>query len=212
MLADPPESRGGGGPKSFVVLEVDGKPQGYAVYRLDVGFGSLGPETTVRTLEALGSTPAATAAIWRFLLDVDWTRATTAWRLPVDHPLLFLLARPNLARPTVSDGLWVRLVDVGAALSGRSYADGPPVVLEVTDAFCPWNEGRWKLTGGRAERTDETADLALDVADLGAAYLGGFTFAELWRAGRVEELRPGAVESADASFRTGLAPWCPEVF
>ena len=132
--------------------------------------------------------------------------------LPVDHPLLLLLARLNLAQPALSDGLWVRLVDVGAALSGRSYADGAPLVLEVRDEFCPWNEGRWKLEGGEAARTADEPDLAVDVADLGSVYLGGFTFRDLGRAGRVAELRAGAVSRADASFRTDVAPWCPEIF
>ncbi len=212
LLADPPEFRGGGGPKLFVVLEVDGEPQAYAIYRLHVAFGNLGPETTLRTHEVMGVTPEATASIWRYLLDVDWTHTVAARFLPVDHPLLLLLARPNLSRPTVSDGLWVRLVDVGAALSARSFADDGPVVLEVRDEFCDWNAGRWKIEGGEASRTQEEADLALDAADLGSVYLGGFTFRELWRAGRVEELRDGAIYRADSSFRTDVSPWCPEIF
>src|SRR5206468_4255395 len=138
------------------------------------------------------------------------TVATRA--LPTDHPLLLLLARPNFSRPTLSDGLWARVVDVGAALSGRSYASDGSVVLDLRDEFCPWNHGRWRLEDGEASQTDAAADLALDVSDLGSAYLGGFTFRELWGAGRVEELTAGAIGRADASFRTDLAPWCPEIF
>ncbi len=212
LLADPPEFRFGGGPKIYSVLEVDGRPQGYALHRLNVSFGSLGPETKLNVIEALGATPVATASIWRFLLDVDWTQTIVGRLLPVDHPLLLLLARPNHAQPTLSDGLWVRLVDVGVALSGRSYAQDGSVVLDLRDGFCPWNQGRWKLEGGEAAATDDEADLALDVSDLGSVYLGGFTFRELSRAGRVEELRQGAIARADALFRTDVAPWCPEIF
>jgi predicted acetyltransferase len=103
-------------------------------------------------------------------------------------------------------------VDVGAALSGRGYAEDGRVVFEVRDAFCPWNEGRWQLEGDEASRTDDEPDLGLDVTALGSVFLGGFTFAELRRACRVEELTPGAVAQADAMFRTDLAPWCPEIF
>jgi predicted acetyltransferase len=106
----------------------------------------------------------------------------------------------------------VRLIDVGAALSGRSYATDAPLVFDVRDAFCPWNEGRWRLENGEASRTSDAADLALDVADLGSVYLGGFTFRGLQRAGRVEELTDGAVYGADATFRTEGLPWCPEIF
>jgi predicted acetyltransferase len=212
LLADPPAFRFGGSPKHIAVLEVDGTPEAYAIYRLHVAFGNLGPETKLKTIEVMGAAPAATASIWRYLLDVDWTQAVSAGAQPVDSPLFLLLARPNLAGPTMLDGLWVRLVDVGAALSGRSYAAGGRVVFEVRDEFCPWNEGRWKLEGGEAARTGDEADLAIDVADLASAYLGGFTFRELLRAGRVEELREGAVTRADELFHTGVVPWCPEIF
>jgi len=160
----------------------------------------------------IAATPAATASIWRYLLDVDWTKTVSARLQPVDHPMLLLLARPSLARPTLSDGLWIRLVDVGAALSGRTYVGDGTIVLEVRDAFCPWNEGRWRLEGGEAVKTDDEANIALDVSDLGSAYLGGFTFRELQRAGRLEELTEGAVYLADATFRTEGLPWCPEIF
>jgi predicted acetyltransferase len=212
ILIDLPEFRFGAGPKLNAVLEVDGVAQAYAVYRLNVSFGNLGPETKVQTQEVIGMTPAATASIWRYLLDVDWTQTVAARLLAVDHPLLLLLARLNLSRPTISDGLWVRLVDVGAALSGRSYAGDGAVVLDVHDEFCEWNAGRWKVEGGEAVRTDTEADLSLDVTDLGSVYLGGFTFRELWRAGQVDELRKGALDRADELFRTDVAPWCPEIF
>ena len=109
----------------------------------------------------------------------------------------------------MGDGLWVRLVDVGAALAARTYPEDGDLVLEVGDEVCPWNAGRWRLDG---ERTDAPADLALDVATLGAAYLGGMRLAALAQGGRVEELVPGAIERADGIFRHGLHPWCPEIF
>jgi predicted acetyltransferase len=212
QLADLPEYRFGGGPKQLAVLEVDGEPQAYAIYRLHVAFGNVGPETTLRTLEVLGATPEATQSIWRYLLDVDWTQTIAARLQPIDSPLLLLLARPTLSQPTIGDGLWVRLVDVGAALSGRLYAADGRVVLDVRDQFCPWNAGRWRLEGGEASRTEDEADLSLDVADLASAYLGGFTFRALARAGRIEELRDGAVRRADELFRSDTTPWCPEIF
>ena len=179
LLADPPEFRFGGGPKQLAVLEVDGRPQAYAIYRLNAAFGSLGPETTIVTLEVVGATPAATASIWRYLLDIDWTQTVSARLQPVDSPLFLLLARPNFSRPVISDGLWIRLVDVGTALEQRAYTGDGALVLDVRDEFCPWNEGRWRVGPGEASRTTDGADLALDVSDLAGPYLGGFTFREL---------------------------------
>jgi predicted acetyltransferase len=107
-------------------------------------------------------------------------------------------------------------VDAQAALSARSYAAEGALTFEVADSFCDWNEGRWRLVadGGRGsvERSEGPADLRLGVDALGSAYLGGFSFAELRRAGQVEELTEGAVARADALFRTDRAPWCPEIF
>jgi predicted acetyltransferase len=68
------------------------------------------------------------------------------------------------------------------------------------------------VADGVAARTDAAADIALDVAALGSVYLGGFTFTELARAGRLEEVRPGALARADALFRVDRRPWCPEIF
>jgi predicted acetyltransferase len=145
-------------------------------------------------------------------LDVDWTAQAVAYLLPVDHQLFQVLATPRRMRFRVSDGLWARLVDVGAALSARTYAAEGEVVFDVVDSFCPWNEGRWKLIGGRATRTDEPADIRCDVSVLGSVYLGAVSFTELARAGRLEELTPGAATRADAMFGWARKPWCPEIF
>jgi predicted acetyltransferase len=201
-----------GGEQVYTVLELDGRPEAYAIHRLDVAFERGMSASTLEITEAIGATPEATAEIWRYLFSTDWYRVATCDFLPLDHPLFFLLAEPRRMRFTVGEALWARPIDVGGALSARGYADGAAVVLEVRDEFCPWNTGRWKLEDGEAQRTDAAAELALDVAELGAVYLGGFTFAQLARAGKVEELREGALERADAVFRTTRQPWCPELF
>ena len=115
-------------------------------------------------------------------------------------------------KQTLSDALWVRLVDVGEALSARAFGEGAPVVLEIEDTFCPWNAGRWHVEAGNVRRTDEEADLLLDVSALGSVYLGGFTFGDLVGAMRVTELRQGAAARADLLFSSGFQPWCPEIF
>jgi predicted acetyltransferase len=211
FLSDPPWRRRDRGELQHALLELDGEPAGYALYRLSLSFGRGSSTGVVDVVEALGTSPQAVAELWRFLFDVDWMERITATLLPIDHPLLLLAADPRRLRFTLVDGIMVRLVDVGAALAARSYAGESGVVAEVRDAFCPWNEGRW-LLGPEAERTDAEPELRLDVSALGAVYLGGFTFAELQRAGKVEEVAPGAVARADELFRVDGAPWCPEIF
>jgi predicted acetyltransferase len=163
-------------------------------------------------VEALGLDGKPTAELWRYLLDVDWAARTTAELLPADHALWWLLAEPRRMRLRIGHGLWARLVDVGAALSARKYAEDGALVLDVVDDFCPWNAGRWRLADGVAQRSRSAAQLRCDVSALGTVYLGAFSFSQLVRAGRVEELRRGAAARADALFRAARAPWCPEIF
>jgi predicted acetyltransferase len=133
-----------------------------------------------------------------------------------DDPIRFLLhdARALHSRPV--DALWVRLVDVDRALAARRYPAPIDLVLEVRDPFCPWNQGRWRLTGhpagGHCARTDRDPDLVVDVQALGAAYLGGVSLATLQAAGRVTECSPGAVTQAATAFGWPVSPWCPDEF
>jgi predicted acetyltransferase len=211
-LADPEWRRAGRGEMVRAVLEVDGAIEGYAFYRLAPSF-ELGSSTGLTVaIEALATSAGATAGIWRFLLDVDWMERVRASLLPIDHPLLLLLAEPRRARFTLGDALWVRLVDVEAALAARSYNESDEAVLEVTDEFCPWNAGRWRVSPGGVSRTRKAADVAVDVTALASVYLGGFTFRELARAGRATELTNGGLEVGDKLFYTDRAPWCPEIF
>ncbi len=212
LLFDTPESRGGGGPKRFAVLETDGRAEGYAIYRHKPDWAGDDPDTELAVVEAVALDGRPTAELWRYLFDIDWSVRITAGLLPVDHQLFQILATPRQMRFRVWDGLWVRLVDVREALSARGYAADGAVVFDVVDEFCRWNRGRWKLEDGVAKRSRADADLRGDVAMLGSVYLGGFTFEQLVRAGRVEELTEGAAARADAMFASPRAPWCPEIF
>jgi predicted acetyltransferase len=156
-------------------------------------------------------TPEAARELWRWLLDFDWTSEFRADLLPLDHELFQLLAEPRRMQYTINDGVWVRPIDVGAALSARSYDDGE-IVLEIEDAFLPENEGRWRVTPDGTARTADAADLRLDVTGVGSVYLGGFRFADLVRASRAIELTDGAAARGDRLFATNIAPWCAEIF
>ena len=212
VLFEQPGGGGEGGPKRFVVLEKGGRPEGYAIYRHKPKWEHGVSDSELEVIEAIALDGRPTAELWRYLLDVDWAAHVNGWLLPVDHALFQLLATPRRMQFRVGDGLWARLVDVGAALSARGYAADGAIVFDVVDDFCPWNEGVWRLADGRAKRSTAAPQLRCDVSALGAVYLGGFSFSELVRGGRVEELRRGAAARADAMFASSRAPWCPEIF
>ena len=209
-LDDSPDRRRGGGPLHRVVFEVDGRPAGYALYRVVSNLVGDEWQKTLRVVEAVGVDARATREIWRFLLSIDWMDELEAWLLPLDHPLLHIVARVNMLRSKVGDGLWLRLLDVGAALSARRYAGDGRLTLElVSDPLFPDNAGTWTIEGGRARQTSRRPDVRLDVQTLGAAFLGGFTFDQLARAERVEEVARGGLLRADALFRVRRATLVP---
>jgi predicted acetyltransferase len=212
-MSDVGWARGGRPPLLRVLCEIDGRPAGYALYRLGTTIVQNAVVGSLEVVEAIGDSPAATRAIWRYLCDLDLVRTIKAGLLPIDHPLLHLLAEPSRLGMRLNDALWIRLVDVAAALSQRGWeAESTPLVIGVTDGFCPWNQGSFRLADGKAERTTEAPDLTLDVDALGSAYLGGFGFTRLADAGRAVEHTKGALLRADALFRSARAPWCPEIF
>jgi predicted acetyltransferase len=210
-LFDDPARRQGG-PLNRALLELDGEPAGYALYRVKQDWHNGFSRGVVTIVEAVTPTPEATRELWRWLLDFDWTSEFAADLFPLDHPLFLLLAEPRRMQFTLNDGVWVRLIDVGGALSARSYRGDGEIVLELTDDVLPENAGHWRVSASGVERTDASADLRLDVTGLGTVYLGGFGFGDLVRASRAQELVAGATDRADAIFSTGIRPWCAEIF
>ena len=210
----------GGEARRLVVYETADGPEAYAVYKTKPEWNVRGPGGVLTVEEAIASTPRGTREVWRYLLGVDLVRTLKTWRLPSDHPIFALAAEPRRLGTTMGDGLWLRIVDLPAALEGRTYggAGGASgrVVLEIRDDYCPWNAGRWSLDveAGRARVTKSTADadLSLGANELGAMLLGGVSAASLAESGRVEELRPLALAAADRLFLTALKPWCPQEF
>jgi predicted acetyltransferase len=203
--------RGGQGIKYQSVIEVDGEPRGYAIYRIENNWGPTGPASTMNVLEVTGVDPAAEQALWQWLLSMDLVRTIVGRRGPVPHPLQHWLLEPRRMSLTINDGLWLRILDLPEALSARRYEGSGSLVLDVADDMFESNAGRWQLNikDGRAKVTRTTAapDLELDVGTLAAVYLGGFRFVDLGVAGRVRECQPGVLQTADALFTPPRAPW-----
>jgi predicted acetyltransferase len=209
-LADPEHWRRGGGPKFFAVLEFDGEPVGYTLYRIKSDWEEGFSKSHVRVLETCATSPAAERELWRFLFGIDLVVKIQGRHDP-GSPLFLMVVDPRSLMLRVSEGLWLRVIDLESALTGRTYAADDTLVVEVRDELCPWNAGRWRM-GTDIGRTDEGAELELDIADFASAYLGAFDFEQLAVAQRVRELKPGALERATNLFRTSRPPYCPEDF
>ena len=214
-VRDTPAMRKDASALRCVVAEDGSGVRGYARYSTTQSFGEDFGRGKVRVREVLADDSAALATLYRYLFDLDLMGSTELWNVPVDDPVRHWLTNWRQAKPWFGDALYVRLVDLDTALTARRYRTDVDLVLEVADPRCPWNAGRWRLSGGTdgaaCTRTDDPADLVLGARDLGAAYLGGASFVELATAGRVAG-SADALQAATAAFAHTPAPWCPVVF
>jgi predicted acetyltransferase len=220
-VADPEFMREGSSPQRCVIAEDRSGPVGYALYAVKPEWGRDGiPASVLIVKDLYWADAAACAALWTDLLTRDLVGEVRARMRPPDDPIRHLLVDPRRARTRLSDGLWVRIIDLPAALQRRRYACAVDVVIEVTDALLPANEGRWRLQAGgpadggkpTCERTSAEPDVLLPVVALGAAYLGGTRLGGLAAAGQITEQRPGALAELSAAMFWDPAPWSPMSF
>ena len=220
FLTDPEYARAGMSQLRCLLADDESGPRGYALYRTKPNWGADGLAAgTLRVKELIATDPAAVASLWADLLSRDLIGEVIAPLRPVDDPLLAILADPRRARPWLSDGLWVRLIDLPTALRQRRYSAQVDVVVEVTDPAMPGNEGRWRLQAdgpGDSQpscgRTTAPADLRLPVQALGAGYLGGARLGQLAAAGHIHELTPGALARLSTAMSWDPAPWSCMIF
>lgn len=201
------------GPLRYLVhRDEQGEIDGVANFRLPWLPGL--EDTGTLVVEGLhASTSEAYRALWQLLLDFDLTRRVVAVTRPGDEPLRWMLRDPRAMCVTrQSDNLWLRLLDVPAALEARTYDVRGSIVLGIeADPMCPGNEGTWRLEGGpdgaACTRVRDRPDLALEIQALGSLYLGGASAGLLTSAGRVRECRPGSVGLLSRMFRTDPEPF-----
>jgi predicted acetyltransferase len=193
--------------RTAVHLDGSGDADGYVAYRP-------GPRKdgrrTIHVSDLVALTTAAYLRLWRFLADLDLSDSVEWDNAPVEDPLSWALVDPFTARVTRQvDSLWVRVLDVPAALRSRPWGRDGEVVLEVDDPL-GHAAGRFRLVtrDGAAEVSDADdtgADVRMDADTLGALHLGGVGIGTLGRAGRISG--PG-VEAFAAMADVGPAPYC----
>lgn len=191
-LLDRPERRGGGTGLFHLA-----HPDGYASYRIYQS------DRCCRVVDFFAATEDAHAALWRTLLGLDLTHTVTAEQCPLDDPLPWLLEDPRQLRTTdLTDGMWLRVLDVPRALASRRYPVEVDVVLEVDDPFLDLG-GRFRLRGGpdgaECARVTAAADARLGIDTLGMLFLGSHRANAMARAGRLA-VEPAALARLDLAF------------
>lgn len=208
MVADPKAWRDGAERKKvLIVQDAQSRVRAVAVFRRKESWGATGPAGTVRVVHANALDAAAARVLWGCLADMDLMAKVSTDLRPVDDPLLHLLVDLRKAEVTLTDSLWLRVLDVPRALTSRAYSGPLDVVLDVRDDLVPANAGSWRLrtgpdgTAATCERAPQAqAQLRIDVRDLGSALLGGQSLRALAAAGLVEPLEATALDQAAQAF------------
>jgi predicted acetyltransferase len=205
--------------KGYLALHRDGAGQvdGFIRYHADEKWEHRQPRSVVVVDELHALTEQAYAALWRYLVEIDWAGTVKAERRSPSDRLPWLLTNLRAAEVSdVGDGLWVRLFDVPRALEARRYEREGSLVLEVIDAEARGGRLRVLLDAGpdgaTCRVTDRPADLTLDVGALGAAFLGGTRLGDAVLARGADEHRAGTLAQAERLFRTHDEPWSSTFF
>jgi predicted acetyltransferase len=197
------------------VLHVrDGRPVGYLIYRTRADLQRGGSE--VQVIELFGIDVAAEKSLWQFVFGIDLTTTIDHWNQPVDDPLRWWLEQPRRLERKIEDGIWLRVVDVAAALAGRIYSCPGSLLLNVRDEHCPWNNGVWHLEvnddrTARCRSSNAEPQLELSPDALGMVYLGGHRFTTLAKSGLITG-SSDSLRRADALFSWEPLPFCPDFF
>ena len=204
----------GRGPRYVVVSGEPGAETGFARYHpVDVAGWFGNPDRTVVVSDLHAPTAESHVALIGFLLSLDLVDTVMFNALPLDDPLPWLITDYRAAKVrSTSDETWLRLLDVPAALAARSFNAPGTVTVEVRDALLPENAGTYAIRDGGAARVDGPGELVVDVATLGAVFLGGARWGQLAAAGLVEVREEAALAMADALFAVREEPFAGMMF
>jgi predicted acetyltransferase len=212
-LRDAEGYREGGTALRYVAVDGEDGIDGFATFRTKPRWDVHGAgRVVVRDLFA--ATPAAWSGLWSLVLNQDLVETIETEARPTWDPLFDLLAGTRRAKATRLDALWVRIMDIPAALTARSYSAPIDVTMAVSDPIDDLT-GFYRLRadgdGAECSPTSAAASVWLDLEDLGSAYLGHARFRELARSGRVTG-KPVDIAGLDRAFSWDPGPWCPEIF
>ncbi|HEX2588264.1 MAG TPA: GNAT family N-acetyltransferase [Gaiellales bacterium] len=191
--------------------DAEGRWDGYAAYTIDQHWEHEAiPKNRLKVGTLLSATAEAHAALWRYLLDLRLIRTVVVHNRPLDDPIRWLLSEWRYFHVRhVTDGLWVALLELPAALSARGYLADGEVALAVdgTPYLVQASGGE-----GHCLPTDREPEIELGADTLASAFLGGYRFTQLRDGMRLRERAPGACVRADSLFRAERDPWCSYTF
>jgi predicted acetyltransferase len=212
-LRDSESYRDGGTALRYIAVDGEDGIDGFATFRTKARWDMHGAGHVV-VKDLFAATPEAWSGIWSLIVNQDLIESIHTEARPTWDPIFDLLAGTRRAKATRIDALWVRVMDIPAALEARSYSAPANVVLGVSDPFGDMS-GSYRLhadaDGAECVTTSDDPTIWLDLEDLSSGYLGHARFRELARSGRVTG-DPASITALDTAFSWDPGPWCPEIF
>ena len=201
-----------------IYRDANGQSRGHVVYSTDEQSTSEpGPSQQMTVSDFVALDTEAARALWNYIRRHDLVGRVNFRGAAEDDVIPDLLLEPRMLNKKVSDGIWMRVVDVEKALGQRPYGGRGELTFAITgDTECPWNNGTYLLeTDGptaHVTRTTREPELTMPPATLASLISGYRPATHFLRAGRLAEHRDGAALRANALFRTEYAPYCPNGF
>jgi predicted acetyltransferase len=192
-----------------------GRLQGYAVYRFV--HAASGYPGRLEIDDLVAATDDASAALWRYVLEMDLVNEVRAPLRRTQEPVSWQVADYRSVRKTEErDHLWLRILDLPAALERRTYAADGTFALVVDDALgfiggdylLSVRDGRGSahpLPAG--QMPTDAARLSVSATDLATLYLGATNAQALAQAGRISEGTTDAAARLDNTFHSPHTPW-----
>ena len=196
----------------IAIVEDSQGPAAFAVFRRSLAWTGSHPDGA-GSCRAWGvANPQSERLLWSVLADLDLMESFEIAVVPIDDPLLHWVPDIRAIKGELRDQLWLRILDVQEALQQRTYSTDVDLLVDVADPLVAENNHLWHFvvrdgvaSVNRADR-GAAADVRLSIAQLSAAYLGGVTLEQLWRAGLIVEVRQGSVLALSDAMRHGVAP------
>jgi len=217
LLLDEDWMKRGRTSKRYVVHDGPNGPDGYVIYRQKPDSGDDGhSDGRVIVSELITETPSAEASLWAYLTRIDMCPNVESWNVPVDDPLPMMVTEPRrLGSKGPSDAMWIRILDVVAALEARTYEEDGAITVALVDDFRPDTSGTFRISVENGMATvapsEEEPAVSIDSDALGALYLGGGDALAYAAADRIRGDADG-VRQLHRMFRTAVQPWCNQVF
>ena len=175
-----------------------------------------GPDQRLNVKDYVYQNIHAFRALWEFIRSHDLV-GEVEYSAPLDDPAFNMLLEPRVLRVSLSDAIWLRIVDVAQTLASRNYAMPSSFCFEIKeDIECPWNIRKYLVeTDGmttEVNKTRRSPQFTITQNGLASLMSGNQSLTQLDRMGRATVNDRKQLVNLDTIFSTLYKPFCNDGF